>query len=78
MLERSKKFVSDHKSQIVTAAVSAGVAGTVVFIYFNKKTFLHVPDDVVALLAADPENNWVSYKLKGVVLAMTAINENAV
>jgi hypothetical protein len=73
MNDKLKTFVSDHKSHLATAVIAAAVGGAVVFVYFNKKTFLHVPKDVLAKMAAAPEEVWVSYEANGVLLGMTAI-----
>lgn len=78
MLEKTQKFVSDHKSHIATAAVAAGIGGVLTFVYMHKQTYLNLPDNVLAQLAAAPEKAWVGYTIKGVELAMTALNENAV
>lgn len=78
MLERSKTFVSTHKSHIATAVIAAAVGGAAVFVYYHKKTILHVPTKLVEKMAAAPEEVWVSYDVGGTVLAMTAVNRTAV
>ncbi len=78
MLDKTKTFVSTHKPHIATAVVAAAVGGAVVFVYFNKKTFLHVPKDVLAKMAAAPEEVWVSYVVNGTTLAMAVVEPNAV
>ena len=73
MLEKTKKFVSDHKSQIITAAVSAVVGGAVVYFYYDRKTLLNVPDDLIEKLMEKPQERWAGYYLPNVILAMTAV-----
>ncbi len=74
MLDKARTFVSNHKSHIATAAVAAGVGGAVVFVYFNKKTFLHLSSENLKLLESAPEDKWLGYLIGKTTIAVTAVD----
>lgn len=80
MFEKTKKFVSTHKTEIAIAAVSAVAGGLAVHVYKNRgpNDYLILSKTLQKTLSEAPEKKWVGYTVHGVTYAMTAADTSAV
>lgn len=80
MLEKTKKFVSTHKTKIATAVTAAVIGGVAVSLIhrYGPTRYLVVSKDALTSMAAEPEVMWMGYDVKGTLLALTAVKNPAV